>query len=174
MNSFCFPLNFPWITKQVKKFIFLSLAFSFLPFFLPIFFLSHFPGTKHSLTVSLLVREMFLLKVGSLRFQEGWLRSKRQVCVCVHAEEDSVHKREFTADMTYLMHWWRHQSAIIWLNIVFYSSFQMTVSFIHWIWANARHKFQSPLPFGLFQPLNHHDLMILISAHWQSLQLFPI
>ena len=49
-NEFFFPLDFPWITKQVKKFIFLSLAFSFLPFFLPIFFLSHFPGTKHSLT----------------------------------------------------------------------------------------------------------------------------
>ena len=51
MNSFFFPLNFPWITKQVKKFIFISLAFSCLPFFLPIFFLSHFLGTKHSLRV---------------------------------------------------------------------------------------------------------------------------
>ena len=47
--NFFFPLNFPWITKQVKNFIFLSLAFSFIPFFLPIFFLSHFPGTKHTL-----------------------------------------------------------------------------------------------------------------------------
>ena len=27
-----FPLNFPWITKQVKKIIFISLVFSFLPF----------------------------------------------------------------------------------------------------------------------------------------------
>ena len=47
--NFFFPLNFPWITKQVKKFMFISLAFSFLPFFLPIFFLLHFPITKHSL-----------------------------------------------------------------------------------------------------------------------------
>ena len=29
---FCFPLNFPWITKQVKKIIFISLVFTFLPF----------------------------------------------------------------------------------------------------------------------------------------------
>ena len=43
MNSFFFPLNFPWITKQVKKYIFISLAFSFLLFFLPIFFLLYFP-----------------------------------------------------------------------------------------------------------------------------------
>ena len=39
------PLNFLWITKQVKKFIFIFLTFSFLP----IFFLLYFSGTKHSL-----------------------------------------------------------------------------------------------------------------------------
>ena len=58
--TFFFPLNFPWIPKQVKKIIFLSLAFSFLPFFLPIFFLSHFPRTKHSLKVCLLIHYHFM------------------------------------------------------------------------------------------------------------------
>ena len=49
LNFFFFPLNFPRITKQVKKIIFIFLPFSFLPFFLSILLLSHFWGTKQSL-----------------------------------------------------------------------------------------------------------------------------